>query len=78
MRSLLGYRMPGRVVLMKRFLVVAAVVLIIAAISLVHHLRHDRDDGTLLLSGTVEVTEVNLGFKAAGRVSALVVDEGRT
>ena len=61
----------------KRFLVVAAVVLIIVAISLVQYLRHERDDGTLLLSGTVEVTEVNLGFKAAGRVSALVVDEGQ-
>jgi membrane fusion protein YbhG len=61
----------------KRFLVVAAVVLIIAAISLVRYRRHERDDGTLLLSGTVEVTEVNLGFKAAGRLSALVVDEGQ-
>jgi len=61
----------------KRFLVVAAVVLIIAAILLVRYLRHERDDGTLLLSGTVEVTEVNLGFKAAGRLSALVVDEGQ-
>jgi HlyD family secretion protein len=62
----------------KRFLVVAAVVLIIVAISLVQYLRHERDDGTLLLSGTVEVTEVNLGFKSAGRVSALVVDEGQS
>ena len=61
----------------KRFLVVAAVALIIVAISLVQYLRHERDDGTLLLSGTVEVTEVNLGFKAAGRLSALVVDEGQ-
>jgi HlyD family secretion protein len=61
----------------KRFLVVAAVVLIIVAISLVQYLRQERDDGTLLLSGTVEVTEVNLGFKAAGRLSALVVDEGQ-
>ena len=61
----------------KRFLVVAAVVLIITAILLVRYLRHERDDGTLLLSGTVEVTEVNLGFKAAGRLSALVVDEGQ-
>ena len=61
----------------KRFLVVAAVALIIVAISLVQYLRNERDDGTLLLSGTVEVTEVNLGFKAAGRVSAMVVDEGQ-
>jgi len=61
----------------KRLLVVAAVVLIIVAISLIQYLRHERGGGTLLLSGTVEVTEVNLGFKAAGRVSALVVDEGQ-
>jgi len=61
----------------KRFFIIAAVVLVIVAISLFQHLRTSRDDGTLLLSGTVEVTEVNLGFKAAGRVSALVVDEGQ-
>jgi len=62
----------------KRFIVVAAIVLIIVAISLIQYLRNERDDGTLLLSGTVEVTEVNLGFKSAGRVSALVVDEGQS
>lgn len=61
----------------KRFLVVAAVVLIIAAISLVKYLRHERDDGTLLLSGTVEVTEVNVGFKMPGRIAGLHAEEGQ-
>lgn len=61
----------------KRFLVVAAVVLIMAAISLVKYLRHERDDGTLLLSGTVEVTEVNVGFKMPGRIAGLHAEEGQ-
>jgi hypothetical protein len=41
----------------KRFLVLAAVVLVIVTISLIQYLRNERDEGTLLLSGTVEVTE---------------------
>ncbi len=34
------------------------------------------DDGLLLLSGNMEVTEVNVGFKLPGRIVALAVDEG--
>jgi HlyD family secretion protein len=61
----------------KRLIVIAAVISIIVAISLFQNIRNKRDDGTLVLSGTVEVTEMNLGFKVAGRVSALAVDEGQ-
>ena len=61
----------------KRLLVVAAVVLIIVAISLIQYLRHERGDGTLLLSGTVEVTEVNVGFKMPGRIAGLHAEEGQ-
>ena len=61
----------------KRLIIVAAVALIIGAIALFQYHRTGRNDGTLLLSGTVEVTEVNLGFKVAGRVAELQVDEGQ-
>ncbi len=37
---------------------------------------HDGTKGQLALSGTVEVTEVNVGFKSAGRLAELAVDEG--
>jgi HlyD family secretion protein len=61
----------------KRLIIVAAVVLIIGAIALFQYHRNSRNDGMLDLSGTVEVTEVNLGFKVAGRVAELLAEEGR-
>lgn len=53
--------------------IVAAV--IVAAI-VVMNLVRGRDDGTMKLSGNVEVTECNVGFKVAGKIRALKVDEG--
>lgn len=38
----------------------------------------DADQEGLLVSGTVEVTEVNVAFKSAGRVSAVFTDEGKS
>jgi HlyD family secretion protein len=61
----------------KRLIIFAVVALIIGSIALFQYHRTSRNDGTLLLSGTVEVTEVNLGFKVAGRVVELLVDEGQ-
>jgi len=64
---------------MKRGLIIAGIVLI-AGIALIGflRLRNTRDQGTLTLSGNVEVTEVNMGFKIPGRVQGLYTDEGRT
>lgn len=64
---------------MKRRLILAGIVLI-AGISLMVFLYfgNTRDQGTLTLSGNVEVTEVNMGFKIPGRVQNLYTDEGRT
>ncbi|MCK9420569.1 MAG: efflux RND transporter periplasmic adaptor subunit [Nitrospirae bacterium] len=63
---------------MKRILIIAGIVLI-AGIALTLSLRfgNSRDQGTLMLSGNVEVTEVNMGFKIPGRVQGLYTDEGR-
>ncbi|MBP1750571.1 MAG: periplasmic component of efflux system [Deltaproteobacteria bacterium] len=55
--------------------VVIAIIIIIAAIVIVRYVR-DRDDGTMRLSGNVEVTEHNIGFKVPGKISKLNVDEG--
>jgi len=61
----------------KRLIIVVSIVLVIGAIALFQYLRTSRNDGMLDLSGTVEVTEVNLGFKVAGKVAELIVDEGQ-
>jgi HlyD family secretion protein len=39
---------------------------------------HRQSDGPLTLQGNVEVREVNLAFKVAGRIEKLFVDEGDT
>ncbi len=39
--------------------------------------RH-KGEGPLVLQGNVEVRQVNLGFKVAGRIAQLDVDEGDT
>ncbi len=61
----------------KRPIIVAAAVLIIGAIALFQYHRTSRNDGMLVLSGTVEVTEVNVGFKMAGRITDLRAEEGQ-
>jgi HlyD family secretion protein len=64
---------------MKRRLITAGIVLM-AGIALIVFLRlgNSRDQGALTLSGNVEVTEVNMGFKIPGRVQGVYTDEGRT
>jgi len=54
---------------------VIAAVVIIAVIVVLYYLR-GRDDGTMKLSGNVEVTECNIGFKVSGKIASLNVDEG--
>jgi HlyD family secretion protein len=64
---------------MKRRLIIAGIVLIAGvALILFLRLRNNHDRGTLMLSGNIEVTEVNMGFKIPGRVQVLYTDEGRT
>lgn len=63
---------------MKKRLIIAGIILAagIAAVP-VYRLGNSRDQGSMMLSGNVEVTEVNAGFKTAGRVRKLFTDEGR-
>ena len=56
-------------------LAVIAAAVIVAVIVVMSFVR-GRDDGTMKLSGNVEVTECNVGFKVAGKIRALKVDEG--
>jgi HlyD family secretion protein len=63
---------------MKKRLIIAGVVLVAAiAITVIYRLNNARNMDALILSGNVEVTEVNTGFKIPGRVQNLYTDEGR-
>jgi HlyD family secretion protein len=63
---------------MKKRLIIAGIVLAAAVvITVIYRLNNARDMDALILSGNVEVTEVNTGFKIPGRVQALYTDEGR-
>ncbi len=62
----------------KKVLIVPVLVgAIVLAAFLVNRLSHKPEEGVILLSGNVEVTEPNVGFKIPGRVTGLLVDEGQ-
>jgi HlyD family secretion protein len=61
----------------KRIIVAVIAVLVISGIVAYRYLASSRNDGVLELSGTVEVTEVNVGFKMPGRIVDLHAEEGQ-
>jgi len=63
----------------KRKIAIGIIVLAIIAAVIVWRVwyRERADEGVLLLSGNMEVTEVNVGFKLPGRIIELAVDEGQ-
>lgn len=62
----------------KRFVIAAAILIIVViALLLLKKINNTHDDGVLIVSGNVEVTEANMGFKIPGRVMGLLTDEGR-
>jgi membrane fusion protein YbhG len=64
---------------MKRRLIAAGILVIAgSAFFVFFSMKNNRDQKALTLSGNVEVTEVNMGFKIPGRVQTLYTDEGRT
>jgi HlyD family secretion protein len=60
----------------KRILIATIVVVVGITVYLIINLRNHRDDGSMLLSGNVEITETNVGFKIPGRVTEIPVEEG--
>jgi len=63
----------------KRKLLIVAGILIVIGITVVltNRLGKKQDEGVIVLSGNVEVTEVNMGFKTPGRVIGLYAEEGQ-
>ncbi len=64
---------------MKKRLIIAAVVILAAVVTvvLIRRTGNGRDQGAIVASGNVEVTEVNVAFKIPGRVTTLFTDEGK-
>ena len=60
----------------KKFIIVGIIVVIIISGILMNYFRNKKDTGVLSLSGNIEVTETNVGFKLPGRIVELAVDEG--
>jgi HlyD family secretion protein len=60
----------------KKLIPVAAVVVVVLVAVWFFLLRGSNADGPLDASGTVEATDAQLGFEAAGRIDTIVVDEG--
>jgi HlyD family secretion protein len=63
---------------MKKKLIVLALVLVaVVLFFILRQMLHRENGNDLRLSGNVEVTEMNLGFKTPGRIERLLVDEGQ-
>lgn len=60
----------------KKIIIIGVIIVICIAIFLVSRLSNKHEEGVIVLSGNVEVTEANIGFKLSGRVVELLVDEG--
>ena len=74
----MGYEHEGEWEMKKKILTIAGIIVVIViAVILINHFRNNKDNGALSLSGNIEVTETNLGFKLPGRVVELTVDEGQ-
>jgi len=61
----------------KRLIIVGLVIFIGIAVTAIYRMKNPGTMDALTLSGNVEVTEVNIGFKIPGRVISLYTDEGR-
>lgn len=61
----------------KKLLISGTLILIVIAVFLINRFSNKQEEGVLVLSGNVEVTDINLGFKTSGRIVELLVEEGQ-
>src|SRR5262245_31682840 len=62
----------------RRLIVIGLLILVAAGGGAWWWLKRSPEGGPIVLTGNVEVRQVNLGFKVAGRIQSLKVDEGDT
>lgn len=61
---------------MKKIIQVAIVLAVVASVGWFYLKHHVEQETALTLYGNVDIREVNLGFRVAGKLSGLVYDEG--
>ena len=61
----------------KKIIIAGGTIVLIVLLSVIYSYWNKNHDGLLKLSGNVEVTEANVGFKVPGRIIELLVDEGK-
>jgi len=62
----------------KNILIAGIIVLIGIALILLKIYSKKQEQGVIVLSGNVEVTEINTGFKSSGRIEELLAEEGKS
>ncbi|AXY32382.1 secretion protein HlyD [Yersinia pseudotuberculosis] len=60
----------------KKIIVAAVIVALLATLAYGWHYYRQQNDASLTLYGNVDIRTVNLGFRVAGRLASLAVDEG--
>lgn len=60
----------------KRILILGILAAVMAVAGFYWFSENNKDDGALVLSGNVEVTEVDLGFRIGGRIKDMSAEEG--
>jgi HlyD family secretion protein len=61
----------------KKLLIGGILILAVIAVFLINRFSIKHEEEALVLSGNVEVTDINLGFKTPGRIVKLLVEEGQ-
>ncbi len=61
---------------MKKIIAVVLILLAVAGIAWLYEKYHPKPETALMLYGNVDIREVNLGFRVAGKLARLVYDEG--
>lgn len=61
----------------KKLLIGGILILVVIVVFLINRFSNKHEEGALVLSGNVEVTDINLGFKTSGRIVELLVEEGQ-
>jgi HlyD family secretion protein len=60
----------------KKIIAIVLILLAVAGIAWLYELYHPKTETALTLYGNVDIREVNLGFRVAGKLARLVYDEG--
>jgi HlyD family secretion protein len=62
--------------ILKRFIIIAAILLAGFGVYYYYYQEHHKDDGAIVLYGNVDIRDVNLGFRVFGRLDLMKFEEG--